>query len=80
MASFFNSITEEQAELIKNSPVFFVSTSALTQENVSEGVGPINISPKGATPLHIINSNCVAYLDYAGSGNETAKHSSLRAS
>lgn len=75
MASFFNSITVEQAELIKNSPIFFVGTSAPTATDVSEGVGPINISPKGATPLHIINSNCVAYLDYAGSGNETAHHS-----
>ena len=77
MASFFSSITDEQANLIKNSPVFFVATSAPTSSDISEGLGPINLSPKGGTPLHIINSNCVAFLDYAGSGNETARHSGL---
>lgn len=75
MAAYFTSITDEQAELIKNSPVFFVATTAPTPSDVSEGLGPINISPKGGTSLHIINPNCVAFLDYAGSGNETAKHS-----
>ena len=74
MASFFKSITDEQAELIKNSPVFFVGTSAPSPADIFDGVGPINISPKGGTQLHIINSNCVAYLDYTGSGNETARH------
>ncbi|MBC7878418.1 MAG: pyridoxamine 5'-phosphate oxidase family protein [Anaerolineales bacterium] len=74
MASFFTSVTDEQAELIKNSPVFFVGTSAPTTADISEGLGPINISPKGGTRLHIINSNCVAFLDYTGSGNETANH------
>jgi hypothetical protein len=75
MASYYSSITDEQAELIKNTPLFFVGTSAPTKADVSEGVGPVNISPKGGVPLHIINPNRVAYLDYAGSGNETARHS-----
>ena len=75
MASYYSSITDEQAELIKNTPLFFVGTSAPTEADVSEGVGQINISPKGGVPLHIINPNRVAYLDYAGSGNETARHS-----
>ena len=75
MASYYSSITDEQAELIKNTPLFFVGTSAPTESDTSEGVGPINISPKGGVPLHIINPNRVAYLDYAGSGNETARHS-----
>jgi len=75
MASYYSSITDEQTELIKNTQLFFVGTSAPTEADVSEGVGQINISPKGGVPLHIINPNRVAYLDYAGSGNETARHS-----
>ena len=75
MASYYSSITDEQAKLIKNTPLFFVGTSAPTESDISEGVGQVNISPKGGVPLHIVNPNRVAYLDYAGSGNETARHS-----
>lgn len=75
MATYFSSITDEQAELIKRSPVFFVATAAPAPADVLEGLGPINLSPKGGTPLHILDRNCVAFLDYAGSGNETARHS-----
>ena len=39
-----------------------------------DGQGPVNLSPKGGTPLHIISPNRVAYLDYTGSGNQTARH------
>ena len=38
------------------------------------GQGPVNLSPKGGSPLHIIDRNRVAYLDYTGSGNETGRH------
>lgn len=75
LATYFSSITDEQAELIKHSPVFFVATIAPTPADVLDGVGPINLSPKGGTSLHIVDRNCVAFLDYAGSGNETARHS-----
>jgi hypothetical protein len=74
MAQYYSHITEEQVKLIKSSPVFFVGTSAQNQEDILEGLGPINISPKGSTSLHLIDSSHVAYLDYAGSGNETARH------
>jgi len=75
MASYYSSITDEQADLIKNAPLFFVGTAAPTPEDSSDGVGPINISPKGGVPLHILNPNTVAFLNYAGSGNETERHS-----
>jgi hypothetical protein len=39
-----------------------------------DGQGPVNLSPKGGTQLHVIGPNRVAYLDYAGSGNQTALH------
>ena len=75
MASYYSSITDEQAELIKTSSLFFVATVAPNPEKISEGVGPINISPKGGVPLHILNPKRVAFLNYAGSGNETERHS-----
>ena len=74
MASYYPSITDEQAKLIKNAPVFFIATSAPTPADITDGVGPINISPKGGVPLHILNPNRVAFLNYAGSGNETERH------
>ena len=40
----------------------------------AEGIGPINVSPKGGVPLHIIDRKRVAFLDYLGSGNKTADH------
>lgn len=74
MASYYPSITDEQAKLIKNAPVFFIATSAPTPADITDGVGPINISPKGGVPLHILNPNRVAFLNYTGSGNETERH------
>jgi hypothetical protein len=35
----------------------------------------VNVSPKGGVPLHILGPNRIAFLDYKGSGNETARHS-----
>ncbi len=74
MASYFPSITDEQADLIRQTPLFFVATAAPTADAMQDGVGPINLSPKGGVPLHILDPNRVAYLDYAGSGDETARH------
>ena len=74
MGGYFNQITDEQADLIRSSEVFFIATADPELRSGPKNVGPINLSPKGATPLHIITPNLVAYLDYAGSGNETARH------
>ena len=74
MATYYPSITDEQADLIQQAPLFFVATAAPTPEATSDNVGPINLSPKGGVPLHILDPHRVAYLDYAGSGDETARH------
>ena len=37
--------------------------------------GPVNVSPKGGVPLHILSPNRVAFVDYVGSGDETSRHS-----
>ena len=74
MGSHFNAITDEQAELIRNSHLFFVATADPALGAGPDGIGPVNVSPRGATPLHIISPTRVAFLDYPGSGNETARH------
>ena len=74
MATQYTSITDEQATLIKHAPLFFVATADPNLETGPDGTGAVNLSPKGGTPLHILTPNRVAYLDYPGSGNETARH------
>lgn len=74
MGSHFSSITPEQAELIRNSRLFFIATADPGFANGPHGIGPLNVSPRGAVPLHILSPTRVAFLDYPGSGNETARH------
>jgi predicted pyridoxine 5'-phosphate oxidase superfamily flavin-nucleotide-binding protein len=74
MATYYTSITEEQAALIRNAPLFFVASVDPTLVKIPDGNGPVNLSPKGGVRLHVINAHRVAYLDYPGSGNETARH------
>ena len=75
MATFYSSITKEQAALIKKAPVFFIATADPALGEGPEGEGPVNLSPKGGVPLNVLTPNRVAFLDYIGSGNETARHS-----
>ncbi|MGQ0524285.1 MAG: pyridoxamine 5'-phosphate oxidase family protein [Betaproteobacteria bacterium] len=74
MATYHPSITDEQAALIRSAARFFVASADPQLMRGPDGVGPVNVSPKGGVPLHIIDRNRVAYLDYRGSGNETARH------
>lgn len=76
MADYYSAITDDQAELIRNADLFFVATADPNLDGGVHGEGAVNLSPKGGVPLHILGSNHVAYLDYVGSGNETARHSS----
>jgi hypothetical protein len=75
MATFYPSITDEQAELIRSAAVFFVATADPQLARGPQNEGPVNVSPRGGVPLHILAPDRVAFLDYAGSGNETARHS-----
>ncbi|MGQ0749000.1 MAG: pyridoxamine 5'-phosphate oxidase family protein [Betaproteobacteria bacterium] len=74
MATYHPSITDGQAALIRSAAMFFVASADPQLAHGPDGVGPVNVSPKGGVPLHIIDRNRVAYLDYRGSGNETARH------
>ena len=74
MATYHPSITDEQAALIRNATMFFVASADPGLTSGPNEVGPVNVSPKGGVPLHILGPNRVAFLDYRGSGNETARH------
>ena len=74
MAEFPTEITDEQAELIRSSHVFFIASADPSFGEGPSGEGPVNLSPKGAADLHVLDRNTVAYFDYRGSGNETARH------
>jgi hypothetical protein len=74
MATYHPSITDEQAALIRNATMFFVASADPQLARGPDDVGPVNVSPKGGVTLHIVDRNRVVYLDYRGSGNETARH------
>jgi hypothetical protein len=67
MAEFTDTLTAKHIAFIEKQPVFFTATAA-------EGAR-INLSPKGyADSFQVLSENQVAYLDLAGSGNETHAH------
>jgi hypothetical protein len=70
MADWYDHVDDERKEFIERQHVFFVATAPA---NVEEAV---NLSPKGRNLLRVLGPNLVAYLDYPGSGNETARHTS----
>lgn len=74
MASHFDAITDAQADLLRGAKVFFVATADPAQGKGPHGIGAVNLSPKGGVPLLLVGPNRVAFLDYPGSGNETARH------
>jgi hypothetical protein len=63
-----DSITPELGKWIAAQKMFFVATAPLSAE------GHINCSPKGGDTFRVISANEVGYLDYVGSGAETAAH------
>lgn len=67
MGKFERELTEELIEFIKEQKIFFVATAPSDD-------GRVNLSPKGYDSFKVINHETMAYLDYAGSGNETANH------
>jgi hypothetical protein len=74
MTTGHDRITPEQATLIRAARVFFVASADPALGVGPDDQGPVNLSPKGGTPLHVLDDRRVAYLDYLGSGNETARH------
>ena len=66
MAEFFEQLSDQHIAFVGRQPVFFVATAAADAR--------INLSPKGMDCFRILSPTRVAYLDVAGSGNETNAH------
>jgi hypothetical protein len=66
MSEWFKSVTPALKEFIGEQKVFFVATAPIE--------GRINLSPKGMDSFRVLGRNRVIYLDFTGSGNETAAH------
>lgn len=69
MASWFDHIDDERKRFIEAQHIFFVATAPSEMDS-----GFPNLSPKGCNLLRVLGPNLVGYLDYPGSGNETATH------
>jgi hypothetical protein len=59
-------LDETLKEFIADQHLFFVGTAGKD--------GRVNISPKGMDSLRVIDSQKIVWLNYTGSGNETAAH------
>jgi hypothetical protein len=67
MAQTYTELKLAQTEFIQSQKLFFVGTAPTLD-------GKVNVSPKGYNTLRILNSKTLIYVDYYGSGNETANH------
>ena len=66
MAKRFSALEASHTDFILKQRIFFTGSAA--QE------GRVNVSPKDAAALRVLDANRIAYLDQTGSGNETAAH------
>ena len=69
MAEFFDQLRPEHRAFIEEQRMFFVATAA-------DGAHP-NLSPKGYETLAVLDAARLAYVDWPGSGNQTATHLAL---
>lgn len=68
MAKVLPEIDNELAAWIAQQPLFFNATAPLASD------GHVNLSPRGLDTFRVLGPHEVAYLDFTGSGNETAAH------
>jgi hypothetical protein len=68
MADFFPELNSDMRRFIEEQKIFFVASAPRGCK------GRVNLSPKGYSCFSVIDSKTVAYIDYPGSGNETAEH------
>ncbi len=66
MAAQYEELSEKHMQFIRDQQLYFVATA--TEQ------GPINLSPKGADTLRVRSSRQLLWLNFTGSGNETAAH------
>lgn len=68
MGKVLASIDEQLAGWLAAQHVFFVATAPLAAD------GHVNLSPRGGDCLSVLGPHRVAWVDWAGSGAETAAH------
>ena len=68
MSKVRDGIDSELAEWLEKQHVFFVATAPLAAE------GHVNCSPKGGDSFRVLGAQEAAYVDFTGSGAETAAH------
>jgi hypothetical protein len=68
MAQHFDTLTPELEDWLGQQKLFFVATAPLSAD------GHVNCSPKGGDTFRVLGGREVAYLDFTGSGIETAAH------
>ncbi len=68
MGKFSTAIQPAHREFIEKQHLFFTATAPLSE------AGHINLSPKGIDGFRVLSDNRVGYMDFIGSGNETAAH------
>lgn len=67
MSNITQSLNQQDKDFIENQKMFFVSSAPKE--------GKINLSPKGLDDtFKIVDDNKILWLNYFGSGNETAAH------
>lgn len=62
----FRKLNRQLTQFIEQQKMFFVGTAAAD--------GRVNLSPKGADTLRVIDGNHIRWMSLSGSGNETAGH------
>ncbi len=68
MSKLRDCIDQELTHWLGEQHVFFVATAPLSEQ------GHVNCSPKGGDSFRVLGPMEAAYLDYTGSGAETAAH------
>lgn len=66
MAKQFDQIEAEHQSFIEAQHIFFAGSAAPE--------GRVNISPKGMDSLRVLGPNRIVWMNFTGSGNETAGH------
>ncbi|MGY9047517.1 hypothetical protein P775_08060 [Puniceibacterium antarcticum] len=66
MAKQFDSIAPEHRAFIEAQHIYFTGTAG--------PAGRVNVSPKGMESLRVAGENRILWLNFTGSGNETAGH------
>jgi hypothetical protein len=67
MGKFYDTLPQNLIDFIAAQKMFFIATAPVDD-------GRVNLSPKGYESVAVLDPSHLLYVDYAGSGNETANH------